>query len=129
MLEQQFDFPSQHRIVGTGMMEELIAALSRQLARLVKEGHDLPMSRLRVHHALPLSSALSQARVRRHSISIVRVERPKTSAASSVVRPPKNRSSTIRLWRGSRSASLLKASSSAMRSIMGAAVGVAKFSS
>ena len=36
-----------------------------------------------------------------HSFSTVRFETPRTSATSSTVRPPKNRSSTIRAWRAS----------------------------
>src|SRR6516165_7881366 len=45
---------------------------------------------------LPRSSRLSQARARLHLLFTVAGETPTTSAVSSMLRPPKKRSSTIR---------------------------------
>src|SRR5207253_9803355 len=71
-------------------------------------------------HADPSSpsSRYSQALAQRHSRLIVLEETPRSSALSSTLRPPKYRSSTIWLLRGSRVASRLSASSTAMTSAL-----------
>ena len=55
----------------------------------------------------------NQARMPVHSLSTVRLERPRTSATSSIFNPPKNRSSTIWACRSLRSANSSSASSTA----------------
>ena len=80
------------------------------LERRVIEALDLP--EVRPRHPW-LSSRNSQARARLQSRRTVATETPITSAASSRLRPPKYRSSTTRLLRGSTSSSAFSASSSA----------------
>ena len=65
-----------------------------------------------------LSSQYSHARARFHSRFTVRGETFSTSAVSSTVSPPKNRSSTIWLFRASTVASAFNASSIATRSVV-----------
>src|SRR5215207_4319016 len=70
-----------------------------------------------IHNSICSSSSWrSHAFATRHSRLTVESDSPSTDAVSSIVKPLKNRSSTIRAWGGSSFASLFNASSSATTS-------------
>src|SRR5215469_12971820 len=98
--QQGEDFPPEFLIAGAGFVDEALAPVAGDVERIGQNLFD-PAPAFRRH----CSSFCSQRRATLHSRLTVVAERPRTSAASSTVRPPKTRSSTICDWRGSISAS------------------------
>src|SRR5581483_7782702 len=97
--EQGLDLGAKAGVGGAGLVEK---GGARGAVDFEGVGDDLL-------HAVPAggghdSSRLRKRRATDHSRLTVAVERPRTSAVSSTVRPPKTRSSTISPWRGSSAA-------------------------
>src|SRR5262245_23746587 len=114
--QERGDFSKQFLIVSASLIEE-----GRAPARLKLQGSVIEFSyllpSLGLHLAPPArSSRWSQARAKLHSRRTVRGETLRTSAVSSSLSPPKKRSSTIRLLRGSMVDSCSSASSRAINS-------------
>jgi hypothetical protein len=91
--EQRFQFFTKLTVPGTGLLEKRgsLRRITFQSLR-VKNFDLLPPLR----HAIYRSSRLSHARARLHLLFTVAGETPTTSAVSSMLSPPKKRSSTIR---------------------------------
>src|SRR5262245_11068764 len=114
--QQRLHFQSQRLIVPAGDGEESGALFRLALQSRFQQLIDLsPTLRFHLIHPL-LIARRNQALAFRHSRSIVRSDIPITSPTSSLVRPPKNRNSTIRLLLKSKSARSLSASSRAINS-------------
>src|SRR5215469_8747541 len=115
-LQKRFDLFAQPVVLRTQHAEQSASFVGLFFEDGVKNGlYMLPA--IRRHQAAPrVSSRLSHARATVQSRLIVAGDTPITSAVSSRLSPAKNRSSTMRLWRGSISASVASASSSAARS-------------
>ena len=124
--EQRLDFPAQRLVVCTRLIQEgrtlMRFALERRVKETVDDGPAFVVHRIFIQRrggrsrGSPATSRCSHARAFAHSRLTVIGATPSTSAISSRVRPPKNRSSTIWAFRGSRSASSRRASSIATRS-------------
>src|SRR5688572_31455760 len=106
--QKTFDFGAKFVLAGARVIQECRALPGSAVEREVKHLLDPPPS-IGVHDAAGPSSAYSHAFASVHSRLTVAGEMPSTSAASSIVNPPKNRSSTTRLCCGSTTASLVRA--------------------
>ena len=116
--EQRLHFPPDI-LVGAGFFEERRALIGRSLDRRQVQFFYVTPAIGSGTHLLSISGCMaraSQTRAKVQSRRMVRMEIPITPAASSMLKPPKKRSSTARALRGSSLASDSSASSSAMTS-------------
>src|SRR6185369_13161899 len=120
--EEAFDLGAKVGVFSAGLDHVRGSCVRRALERALKQLLDLrPLCRR--HGRVPASCAYSQALARAHSRPTVAGETCSSSAASSIVRPPKNLASTSLPCSGSKTASRVSASSSAIRSTFGATPG------
>src|SRR5690606_37552224 len=106
--------------IACAALREMFTPLrDAELQRLVEELLD-PLPAFGGHTRVDVycSSLRSQARARLHSRSTMVCDTPSTAAVSRMVRPPKNRISTMLPCLGSSSASAVSARSSAIRSML-----------
>src|SRR5215469_739844 len=115
LCQQRFHFPAQRFIPTAGAFEEFRAAALVQFQRLLNHFfYSLPTSWL--HSVASPNSRKSHSLANFQSRFTVSVEMRNTSAISSILRPPKNFSSTTLLFLASSAARAFNASSSATRS-------------
>src|SRR5581483_11253180 len=114
--EQRLDFALQVAIAGALGGQKRAPLAGRQRDGAVEDAFDLLPAFGRHAGGRSAISRCSHARAVVHSRDTVAAEMPRTSAVSSIDSPVKYRSSTMRLWRSSRRASSLSASSRRSRS-------------
>src|SRR4029077_18080089 len=111
--EQGLDFALQHQVASARLLQVCRTISRRQINGNIEDALDLlPVGR-RHGDASEVSSRRSQARATAHPRFTGAGNTPTTSAVSSMERPPKKRSSTIRPCFGSSSSRRDKAESMA----------------
>ena len=118
--KKRFDFAPQQVIITAALLKERSSFTLRQFQSRAEYVLD-SQPRFSIHSAGHIAHCMVQIHKRAvaHSRLVVAGEMFSTSAVSSIERPPKKRSSTIRHWRGSSDASLFIALSRARMSTLG----------
>src|SRR4029077_5647511 len=114
--QQRLHFAAQRLICGTGLVQISAALLRIHRQRGFQNGSDFLPGFPRHEAAFLFTGRYSHARAEAQERSTVAAEIDRTSAVSSIDRPPKKRSSTMRPCRASMRASSLRASSRSTRS-------------